>query len=456
MAEEDHEHEPSAGRRRRRGPSGLTVLVAVTAVILAGGVLSQRWVRSPQQVAAEAAPPPPTVLTAAVEHRVLKDTVVLRGVVVAGGRFEVSPSPREGGRAVVTGVRVRAGQTFPAGAVLLEVSGRPLIALPGSIPVYRDLRPGSTGRDVTQLQKALTGLGHRVTDPAGRFGAGTQRALRELYREVGYEVGTTGADDERAVAAQAEAGRHAERLVQEAEATLAALLRTAPSPASSSSDPQDPVAQARTALRYAGEDLAAARQALVALQARSGPMLPAGEVVFLPAFPGRVEALTARVGEEVRPPLVTVSSGALVVQASLNPAQSKLVREGMPVEITSEVLGVSATGQVDKVGDLTQDESGARSHPLVVRPTGTALPESFAGQDVRLAVEAASSSGPVLVVPLSALFAAPDGQTSVVRQVAGGTERVAVTVGVSGQGYAAVTAVAGQLAPGDLVVVGAA
>lgn len=444
--------EPAGGRRRR--PSGLTTLVTVTAVILVGGVLSQRWVRSPQQVAAETGPPPPTVLTAVVEHRVLKDTVVLRGVVVAGGRFEVTPSPREGGRAVVTGVRVRAGQTFRPGAVLLEVSGRPLIALPGGIPVYRDLRPGFTGRDVTQLQRALTALGHRVTDPVSRFGIGTQRALKELYRDLGYEVGTTGADDERAVAAQEEAVRHAERSVREAKDTLAALLQQAPS--ADPSAPQDPLTQGRTALRYAEEDLAATRKALEALRARSGPMLPAGEVVFLPAFPGRVEALTARVGDEVRPPLITVSSGALVVEASLNPAQHKLVREGMPVEITSEVLGVSAVGRVDKVGDLVQDEAGARSHPLVVRPDGTApLPESFAGQDVRLAVESASSSGPVLVVPLSALFAASDGQTSVVRLVDAGTERVAVTVGVSGQGFAAVTAVAGQLSQGDRVVVGA-
>jgi hypothetical protein len=76
-----------------------------------------RFVRSPQQLVAGTAAPPRTVLTATVERRVLRDTIVLRGLVGAGMSIEATPTPRDAGLAVVTGVRVKAGQTIRPGSV---------------------------------------------------------------------------------------------------------------------------------------------------------------------------------------------------------------------------------------------------------------------------------------------------------------------------------------------------
>ena len=107
-------------RSRRR----LLVVVAVALVVALLGVLSPLWIRSPQQLAAEAAPPPPTVLTAPVEQRVLRDTVVVRGEVRPMQSVEVTPGVRGEGAAIVTAVKVRPGDRIKAGAVALE-AGRP-------------------------------------------------------------------------------------------------------------------------------------------------------------------------------------------------------------------------------------------------------------------------------------------------------------------------------------------
>jgi hypothetical protein len=70
-----------------------------------------------------------------------------------------------------------------------------------------------------------------------------------------------------------------------------------------------------------------------------------------------------------------------------------------------------------------------------------------------IAVE--STEGEVLAVPVAALSVAGDGSTRVQVQGADGkTRTVPVNAGLSAKGMVAVTPVRGDLAPGDLVVVG--
>src|SRR4030095_16634513 len=91
-------------------------------------------------------------------------------------------------------------------------------------------------------------------------------------------------------------------------------------------------------------------------------------------------------------------------------------------------------GSISSIGALRQDDTGARSHQLVVK-TKKPLPAAMAGADVRLTVEAASTDEKVLVVPVSALYASADGQTAVQKLGVDDTpERVTVTVGASGGG----------------------
>lgn len=138
-------------------------VLAVGGFALSGaGLWGATLVQSPAQAAPEAAPPEPDVLTAPVERRVLSDTVVTRGTVSASQTVDIAPaaSAAEGGKPVVTKVLVQAGKTFKAGRVLMEISGRPVFVLTGTLPVYRNLKPGAHGEDVRQPQKALAGLGH--------------------------------------------------------------------------------------------------------------------------------------------------------------------------------------------------------------------------------------------------------------------------------------------------------
>lgn len=436
-------------RRRRVLWLGSAVGVAVTVA----GLVAAQFVRSPAQELADSAPPPRTTLTAPVEHRVLADTVAIRGHVGAGTTVEVTPTPGEAQRAVVTSVRVEQEATFEAGAALLEISGRPLFAMIGDVPAYRDLRPGVEGDDVTQLQETLVELGYEVGAVDGVFGPRVKAALRAFYEDAGYRAPTAGDPD--ALAQAEEAVRQAERSLVEAEQELERLREHPPSPAPGEADP---VAEAERQVTYAEEDLAAAQETRDATQVRTGPMLPLSEVVFLPTFPARVDQRTAEVGMEIATsdsPLLTVSSGELLVRTRVDSAQRELLSEGMPVEIHSELDDIRATGEVAHIGAQEPDDSGARSHPVTVAPTDGPLDQQLAGADVRLTVQAATTEEEVLVVPLSAVFAGADSRSAVLRVGPDGDqERVAVSPGVSGDGYVAVDPIDGVLRSGDQVVVG--
>lgn len=419
-------------------------MIAVIVLAVAAGSL----VRSPQQHLADTEPPAPTVLTAPVEFRVLSDTVVTRGLVTAGDRFEVTPTPPEGTSPVVTAVAVAAGDAFDSGAVLVEIAGRPLIALPGDIPPYRDLLPGAEGSDVSQLQHALADLGFDPGETDGSLGTGTKDALEELYASLGYPPPLYG--DARAVTDAQRTVTAAERTVEQAQAELD-LLREAPEP------DEQAVANAERQVEWAREDLAYAEADLSQTEAATGAMLPLSEVVFLPSFPARVDAITAQVGTEVAAPLITVSSGALEVQADLNPGQRALLDLGMPVEVFSELDGVTAAGTIAAIGELESDEAGLQFHRMTVAPTEDAFAPGLAGQDVRLTVETAATEEEVLVVPVAALFGAANGTVTVIRVLADEqTERVEVAVGTSGDGYVEVAPVAGALSQGDMVLLGSA
>jgi hypothetical protein len=184
---------PSPLRRRRRL---LLIAACVAGLVSVGGIAGATLVRSPAQIAADTQAPPATVITAPVVHQVLSRTVVLRGTFSDGRTISATPTslanmPKDAGgtRLVVTDVLVHAGGVARAGRPLIEYSGRPVFALPGAIPAYRDLGPNDSGKDVAQLQRALSSIGFGTgADPAGTFSDGTQRALKRLYSAMGYDA----------------------------------------------------------------------------------------------------------------------------------------------------------------------------------------------------------------------------------------------------------------------------
>jgi hypothetical protein len=435
---------PSALNRRRR----ILVAVAVGAVVLSGaGIAASTVVKSPAQAAADAGPPERDVLTAPVERRVLKESVIVRGQVKAAQTVTVSASGGgpEGAKSVVTKLPVKAGEKVSAGRVVAEVSGRPVFVLKGALPVYRDLKPGAKGDDVRQLQVALAEMGFGSgADASGEFSGGTQAALSAYYASIGYDprpVSETGAAQ---VKSATKAVTRADRSLQDTK----------------SDDAGD-----ATAVDRAREDLATAKEQLVQAQSQAGAMLPTSEVVYLGSFPARVESVPVQVGDVVTSKVLTLSSGALAVRGDLSPSQKNLVRTGQTTgeELDGMVASV-ADGTTTSSGDseASDGEGGAGddaavgvTYTMTVKPD-TAMPAELAGQDVRLTVEAASSKREVLAVPYSAVSAAADGTTVVtVLGRTGDRRRVEVRTGLSGDGLVQVRPAGGaELAEGDKVIVG--
>ncbi|MFI5667785.1 peptidoglycan-binding protein [Streptomyces sp. NPDC051704] len=465
----------SLGRRRR-----ILIRVVAGAVALTGaGVVLAATIRSPAQVAADAAPPPASVLADRVERRVLTSSVVVRGTVAAEQSLTVSPgagaaaAAGTGGKPVVTRINKQPGAAVQAGDVLVEVSGRPVFALAGALPVYRDLKPGATGKDVGQLQEGLKALGHPTgKDPAGTYGAGTKTAVTALYAALGYTPRPADPGDAEKLQAAEDAADLAQRGVTTAKSALAKAK------AGGAAD----TTEAQQQLAFAQQDLAKSTARLEAARAAAGPMVPADELVFVKGFPARVDAVKAAVGEAVPDGLLTLSAGAPVIRASLPAHQKDLVKTGMKVQVLSEATGLTATGTVASVATAPTPASGGGApgggpgsggagsgagentaqdpggYALTVTPDQT-LDARLSGQGVRLTVTAASSGDPVLVVPLSAVSAGADGRTTVTvlgkdPGAADARRRVEVRAGMSADGMVQVDPVGGgSLADGDRVLV---
>lgn len=438
----------SLSSRRR----ALLVSVFGAVALLAAGFGAAQVVRSPEQAAAEAEGPGMTTLTVPVEYRELTATVVVRGDVAAGQQFDVA-GPASEGSAVVTRVRTKPDKPVLPGKVLVEVAGRPVFALKGAVPAYRDLRPGYSGADVKQLQVALAALGFDPGERNGSFGAGTKAAVKRLYESLGYPVVQTSEEDETLVTDAADAIKEAERAVEDAEHEL--------KQAKGGSDADDVgegggARSATNAVRRAREDLQDAKERHRKVIAETGPMVPLGEYFFVPSFPARVAAIEAKPGVVAPSPLMKVASGGLRAVGSLGAGPVELVAEGQAVEVVSESNGVTARG---KVASIAEDSSGPTGqggggYQLVVKPVGDWSPK-LSGTNVRLTIKGASTDGKTLVVPVSALFATADGATRVSVQRDGVTEDIPVTVDVHADGYAAIEPLRGEINEGDRVVLSA-
>jgi HlyD family secretion protein len=437
------------------------ILAVVCALLATGGMVASFFIKSPQQQLAESGAPQASIITAGVTKRVLESTLVTRGTVVAGTTIEVTPVVAGAGAQVVTAVRVKAGDEIQGGRVLVAVSARPLIALPGALPAYRDLKPAGEGADIKQLQSALAALGYSTGgDRAGYFGSNTAAAVRKLYANLGYDAADTGGPGGKGDKAALKAAADTVTAAQEAVDAIQRRINAGETPGPT----EKPLAQQSADLNKA---LADAKQARAELIASTGTMLPLSEFVFVPSLPARVTAFSAKVGDQVKAPLITLSAGQLAVQVKLRPDQAGLLRQGMSVKLSSETLGQDSDGAVASIGEVTTDSSrttggtgeqiaaGTPYRPISIT-TAKVLPAQWAGLDVRVTITAARTNSEVLVVPLSAVSAGADGKTTVSVVNAGGSvSRVEVRAGVSGDGFVEVTPIGETLAVGAQVVVSA-
>lgn len=282
-------NEDSGGRRRR-----WIWLVAVAALI---GTATAGWVvgrqaQSPDQAAARAAPPMASWVTAPVEFRVLSQTVITRGDVRSEVSVPVAVPTSVEGAPVITAIAAAVGDDVVEGQRLVEVSGRPVFVMQGSVPVYRTLRPGMTGADVGQLQAALARLGCAIADEPNVFGESTKSCVAGFYTDAGYDPVPSSPNEAADLAA-------ARQRLTDAEAAVA-VSQTAFDQAASG--------PAQSALLAAQQGLAAAQRQYNDTVASSAGAITQAQVALTVA---QSELEQARTNPEATPADVAVAQAAV-------------------------------------------------------------------------------------------------------------------------------------------------
>ena len=415
-------------------------LVFVVALAVVSWVAGSR-IQSPAEAAARTAPPTPSPILVPVEERVLASDVVTRGTARFGlpQSISLAPSPLKSGVGVITTLPER-GDRFGEGDVLLTVSGRPVFVLQGDIPVYRDLFPGLTGEDVRQLEAALKRLRFDPGPVDGVFDEETTAAVADWYSSAGYVSFTTTGE------------QFANLRTLENELAIAVNEKVAAENAlaQAAKDPQQTAQREVEWLTFLvdrlTEEVEAARQ-------KAYSPVPMDEIVFVSSFPVRVEEINVRVGDAASGPIMGVTNNQLAIDSSLPLEEAALVKSGMIVAIDETDLGLQATGVVSRVAD-TPGTDGVDGYHIYFEVLVDETPVSLEGVSLRLTIPVESTSGAVTVVPVSALFLAPDGTSRVQVENNGNLEFIVVKPGLSADGFVEVTPVDGTLSPGQLVLVG--
>jgi len=179
--------------------------------------------------------------------------------------------------------------------------------------------------------------------------------------------------------------------------------------------------------------------------------LPLGSVVFEPGAI-RVTSVLGSLGGPALGPVLAATSDQHVVTILLSTAQQTEVAAGDTVTITLPD-GASTPGTISEVGTVASGTAGNATITVTVTLTNPAAAGTLDQAPVTVYITTASSSGPVLAVPVAALLAQSSGRYAVEVIGAGGTRRlVPVTVGIFDDNSGMVQ-VTGALTPGERVVV---
>ncbi|MER5435197.1 peptidoglycan-binding protein [Streptomyces sp. NPDC002588] len=463
-----------SGSRSR--PKQLGIIVTAVVLVGAGGWFAGSRMQSPADAAAAHEPPKAGPVTVAVERRTLTASVVAQGTVefaspqsVALGGPVGPPDSGSGGSgsAEAVGQRVTkapvAGAEVKEGDVLMQLSGRPVIVLRGSVPMYRTLAPGTSGDDVKQLQRALSRLGFSSGTVTGQYGQQLASAVSRWYKSKGFQAQEPSIADKQQLATLEAAVTTAQ------QGLLAAQPTSAGASASPSSGTGSGGQAAALQLKSAQQQLDAANTALSAFKDSYGTKVPAGEVVFLPDLPARMDKVSVKVGDTPSGPIGTVTSSEVVVQAVVQANDAKLLHKGMTAQVETTdgkkvegelvALGDDVPSTDAKDGQASSGTSGGgstdASAPVPVQislPVGK-LTKNASGS-AKVTIKVGASKGEVLTVPIAALHTTADGQAKVQVRRSGKVVDVSVKAGLSAEGKVEVTPSGAALKAGDQVVIG--
>jgi hypothetical protein len=202
------------------------------------------------------------------------------------------------------------------------------------------------------------------------------------------------------------------------------------------------------------------------------------EVSYIPAASALVVDVNARPGSSVSPGQVVLklATGDPYVTAMLNAHEAAQVRPGITARVMDASPELSDPGVVGKVSAIPAYASHGRGqvgYPVDVTIRAR-LPQALIGATVRLTLWSPVTSGPVLTVPITAVFlstparakssisqgATRSGPVKPVPYVAliaarGRSRRIAVGTGPSAGGFVAISPLPpGSIEPGDRVLIG--
>ena len=346
--------------------------LAVGAVVLLIGVSAGlgwwfgRGIRSPAQIAAEAEPPDPSLITVEVERKELSANVITRADVGYDAPAILSLGGALGGRPdvlVVTAAPAR-GEDLAEGSAAIEIAGRPVFLLVGAIPVFRDMRPGTQGPDILQVEQALARLGFFTGAPDQKWDDDTGEAVRAWYQENGYQANG----------------------VSEQERTDLRTARTRVSTAT------DGLTAARKALQEARNPSAAAvrgaRAAVADAQQALDELLNPPDSNVRQAQAGVADAQQA-LDELLDPPDSNVRQAQAAVTAAtedLQATQTKIAEDDAAAE---EAVTTAQRTRERAAQAYAQAEQNWRSAQMGVHPGSGAIPAPAELNALRLAVDGA-------------------------------------------------------------------
>jgi multidrug efflux system membrane fusion protein len=163
------------------------VLITGAAGVILGGavavVVLLSWGSAAKQPAANAALPP---ATAVVTRTTLVETKKVSGTLGYGDPVPIHAT----GPGTITWI-APVGSMVKRGELLFKVNERPVVALYGSVPLYRTLGDGAWGVDVQQLEKNLAKLGYSGFTVDDTYDWATAQAVSTWQADLGLpETGT--------------------------------------------------------------------------------------------------------------------------------------------------------------------------------------------------------------------------------------------------------------------------
>lgn len=329
-----------------------------------------------------------------------------------------SPAATDSGAPTITRVGVAPGDAIVAGAPVVWLDNRPLIALHLPYPLFRDLNGGSVGDDATVALQALRDAGFAIPPGASLASPAARSAIAALYRLSGADPPTID---------------HAAEIAG-IDASLA-----------SGDGDQDQLVARRSVLR-----------------AEQGPYLAKAEILAISSFPA-VRSVGDRSGIGLVP-----SSSVAVTAVGAEPVWSGQL-DGLPPtgdctltvgggevpcvidrgqSATSGTAEAAAGGASAPSADNASSSPGAGTGALLVTPTQPVADPH--GRGLARIVRSVTDTE-VLAVPSNALHTSASGSSVLVRAHGRSTNRPIVTGRAAG-GWVEVTS--GRLDEDDLLVAG--